>query len=116
MTAERTVHHRSFAATTNNYVEPLRAYLRADREAQRRCDWDTCCRCTCWSRCAAMSFTAHSAPSRDGCDERLTGVKRHGVELVELTDALNDLADRRIGGDPVGHLLQRLPCLHLDDS
>ena len=29
----------------------------------------------------------------DGRDERLTGVKRHRVELVELTDALDDLAD-----------------------
>ena len=60
-------------------------------------------------RCAAISFTAHDAPSRDRRDERLTGVKRHRVELVELADALDDLADRRVGGDPVGHLLQRLP-------
>jgi hypothetical protein len=38
VTAERTVHHCSFAATTNNYLEPLRAYLRATRGDQRWCD------------------------------------------------------------------------------
>src|SRR5690242_5519311 len=104
MTAERTVHHRSFAATTNNYLEPLRAYLRATVGAQRRCQSGTRRRGVHRRCCAAISFTAHGRLVADGRDERLTSFQCSRIELVELLDALDDLTDRRLGGNAVRHL------------
>ena len=40
------------------------------------------------------------APSADGRDERLPGIQRRGVELVEFTDPLHDLARPARPGPP----------------
>ena len=88
--AERTVHHRSFAAC---------AY-RGDA----------------YERTVARHHVSLSMSSDQptGAIKCLTRVHRGRVELVQLTDLVDDRTGGRIWGDPLRELLQRLTRLNLN--